>query len=469
MTHTNNTIKPSGWRIFKDRLRDLYLTIGFHIYLLQLENYELRRYWRALLAARYFPRVYPWRKSIIWTPKLLAVVLLAALQHIAFGFLFAYYITFFNVPYVGLVVFCIFYPIFLSLAVAILWPLDFIIKYALISRAKIKIKQFTNLKIIAIAGSYGKTTVKEFTTAVLKEKFNVLVTPENINTPIGIARLILKSLSEKTEILVVEMGEYYRGDVAEICALTPPDIAVVTGINEAHLERLKTLQNTVATIFEAVEYSKPNSQVVLNADDENIQKFYLAHAQNHKITWYSYKNNSKNQFPTKLLGRYALGSADAAVAVGRWLGVGEEAIKRGIGHVEPIEHRLQPIQGASGVLIIDDSYNGNPAGVSEAIRVLAQYPDRRKIFLTPGLVEMGSRAQELHEEIGRELALVANIVILIKNSATPDIAKGLEAKGFVKTQIIWFNSALEAHAGLKDILKPGDVILFQNDWGDNYV
>lgn len=443
----------------------------YELYLLQLENYELRRYFLLLKNRGWWSgRVIKPRKKLVWTAKLWLVVIVAAGLMLATSFVLS---LFFGVASWLMIavdaVLGFFWPFFLALAALLLWPFDYAIKHFIIAKAKYKLQRFASVKIIGIAGSYGKTTVKEFIAAALKEKFNVLVTPENINTPLGIARLILKSLSPKTEILVVEMGEYYRGDVAEICVLTRPDIAVVTGINEAHRERLKTIENTVATIFEVVEYSKPNSTVVLNADDKNIQEFFSAHAPHHKIIWYSYKNNSQNQFPTKLLGRYALGSADAAVAVGRLLGVGEEAIKRGVASVEPIEHRLQPIQGAGGVLIIDDSYNGNPAGVREAIRVLAQYPDRRKIFLTPGLVEMGERAKELHEEIGQELAPVANIVILIKNSATPFIAAGLETAGFAKTQIIWFNSALEAHAGLKDILKPNDVILFQNDWGDNYV
>lgn len=456
----------NNWR---NTVRNLYRTPWYHIYLLQLENYELSRFGLFILhPTRYFPSSAPWRKEIVWTPKLLAVMFLAVVQHIGLTFWLST-----GVPFIWSgIIFVLLsgvYPIFLSVAVAILSPLDYVAKTMLIARAKRKLGTMPRLKIIGIAGSYGKTTVKEFVAAVLKEKYAVLVTPENINTPLGIGRLLLRTLTPQTEILVIEMGEYYRGDVAEICALTPPDIAVVTGINEAHLERLKTLENTVATIFEVVDCSKSGATAVLNVDDENVSAYFESHTKNHPVACFSHKDNSAGIFPTKLLGRYALGSAMAAVRVGRLLGVGEEAIKRGIASVAPIEHRLQPIQSAGGILVIDDSYNGNPEGVHEAILTLSKYADRRKIFITPGLVEMGDIAPTLHETIGRELALVADIVILIKNSVTPSIAKGLEQAGFAKDRIIWFNSALEAHAGLKDILKQNDVILFQNDWGDNYI
>jgi UDP-N-acetylmuramoyl-tripeptide--D-alanyl-D-alanine ligase len=155
-------------------------------------------------------------------------------------------------------------------------------------------------------------------------------------------------------------------------------------------------------------------------------------------------------------------------------------------------------------LVIDDSYNGNSDGVAEAIKVLSRFKNRRKIYITPGLVEIGKSSADIHRGIGKLLAGVADVVILIKNSVTPWIVEGLSSSGVIlrpqcnseaeesqtngkeilrrsdaltaqddavskKPQIIWFNSALEAHAGLKDILKPGDVILFQNDWGDQYL
>jgi UDP-N-acetylmuramoyl-tripeptide--D-alanyl-D-alanine ligase len=144
-------------------------------------------------------------------------------------------------------------------------------------------------------------------------------------------------------------------------------------------------------------------------------------------------------------------------------------IKRGIAEIKPVNHRLEPIQGAGGVLVIDDSYNGNPQGAKSAIKVLSKFKDRRKIYLTPGLVESGTRNKEVHLEIGRELAPVADKVILVRNSATPYIAEGLKGENFRDDDIIWHGTAKSAHDSLSQILKPGDVILFQNDWGDQHL
>lgn len=444
----------------------------YQLYLLQLENYEIRRFfkivWQQLTTAKMFlPPPAPWRKSLVWTGKFCSLVALCA----AFLGVGSYFASTHSLWLMLIFVsgYFLFPFVFITLALVLLKPIDWSIKANVVWRAKRHLAKFPNVKIIGIAGSYGKTTVKEFIANVLGQKYSVLVTPENINTPLGIARLLLTKLNQQTEWLVIEMGEYYRGDIKDICGLTPPDIAVVTGVNEAHLERLGTLANTLMTIFEVVQYSKSNAVAVLNADDPNVHAHFKAFVKHHHVNWYSITNANADAFPTKLLASYARGSADAAVIIGRLLHIADPSIQKGIAAVEPIPHRLQPIQTSSGVLVIDDSYNGNPAGVHEAIEVLKKYPERRKLFITPGLVEMGSQSESVHVAIGRQLAEVADCVILIKNSVTPFIANGLQMNNFAKENIIWFNTALEAHAGLKDILKPNDVILFQNDWGDNYV
>ena len=119
--------------------------------------------------------------------------------------------------------------------------------------------------------------------------------------------------------------------------------------------------------------------------------------------------------------------------------------------------------------MIDDSYNGNPAGVREAIRVLSKFINRRKVFVTPGLVEMSQKAKPIHEEIGYLLGQAADIVILIRNSVTPYIAEGLKRTNFDERNLKWFATAQEAHASMSVMIQPGDVVLFQNDWPDNYL
>ena len=173
--------------------------------------------------------------------------------------------------------------------------------------------------------------------------------------------------------------------------------------------------------------------------------------------------------PAGILGDYFKSTLSGCVKIAEGLGLGTEQIKSGVSKIKPVEHRLQLIPNPNNILVIDDSYSGNPDGVKEAIKVLSEFTDRRKIYLTPGLVEMGEKKEEVHRSIGKQLATVADKVMLIKNSVTPFIASGLEQAGYKKEQISWFDSALAAHRSLKNFLQPNDVIIFQNDWSDNYL
>jgi UDP-N-acetylmuramoyl-tripeptide--D-alanyl-D-alanine ligase len=477
--------------------------IKFHNLLLEEDEYDLLRFLASVKQTwGHLPQTF--RKPIVWTMKLRLLNLLAILLQIftAYGvsrlvesILPSFSPVAFLVLAIGL---CYVYFIFLGMATLIFYPFDGMAKIFIIRQAKQKIRQFPDLKIIGVAGSYGKTLMKEMLAAVLSEKFHVLKTPKNINTPLGIARLIQHKLTDKTQILIVEMGEYLPGDIRNLCRITPPDIGVITGINEAHLERMGTIDNTIGTIFELADEVKSRGLVVLNADDERVVSSAASHLLNKTVRWYGSKPSDMIPYRVKnymfrpdgsgisfdiceknktlikttlpLLAQYVIGDVIAAVEVARNVGLSWGEIGKGIAKVIPPPHRLQPIRNeTAGILVIDDSYNGNPDGVGEAIRVLHQFTGHRKIYITPGLVEMGSRTRDVHVKIGKDLAPVADLVILIKNSVTPYIADGLAADGFAKEKIIWYPTATECHKSFFQYVKPNDVVLFQNDWPDNYV
>ncbi|NMC35680.1 UDP-N-acetylmuramoyl-tripeptide--D-alanyl-D-alanine ligase [Candidatus Beckwithbacteria bacterium] len=473
------------------------------LYFLQLENYDLKRFWK-VLKHQDLESVEPFRQELVWTWKLRIVFSLSFILYLVF-ILFSswnlYILT--NITLLaGLLFLTLIYVLpalfvyLLILSVLLLTPFDQLAKYIIITKAKLKLKSFDKLTIIGITGSYGKTTLKEVLFTILSNNFNTVKTVDNKNTPLGIAAQIQKQITKNTRIFIVEMGAYYQGDIRAICKLTPPDIALLTGINEAHLERFGSLQKTIATKFELIETTNPEGMVILNADNQLVKDNYPGYIGKHSVQFYSFKNDPlatliiKNRkfsdtklewsfelwqgkkkigaFTTKLLGEYSLATISAAVLVALDLGIEPEAIAKSIAKLEPIPHRLQPIANPNGIVVIDDSYNGNSEGAAEAIKLLAKFAKRRKIYITPGLVETGEQAESVHFDIGAKLATTADLVILVKNSVTPFIAKGLEQHGFKKNQIIWFDSASQAHEGLGGILKKGDVVLFQNDWPDNY-
>lgn len=454
---------------------NVFRPLLYQLYLLQLENYSIRGFWRLMrrkVVYEFFAG--RTRHAIKWTLKTRIIfaltLVLAGLaswsQSDNFDYSpwmkwvisFGYFILYSNL--LG--------SIFLTISVLLFWPLDYISKSIIVARGKAKLRQFPNVKIIGITGSFGKTTMKESLAAVLSEKYKVLKTPDNINTPVGISRLVLKELNEQTQVFIVEMGANRMHDIRELCQLAVPDISVLTGINEAHLETFGNIQNTIQTKFEIVQYAKAQALAVLNADSPHIKANFNKYTGTKRVAWYQSGEMPFN-VEVPLLGEYISGVLNACVIVAKEMNMSDEEIKRGFQKIQPVPHRLQPIKNPNGITVIDDSYNGNPAGVSEAIKVLKKYPATRRIFITPGLVEMGSESEKVHMKIGEELATVADLVILVKNSATPHIAAGLEAKGFDAKNIMWFNSAQEAHGSLGGILKSGDVILFQNDWPDNYL
>lgn len=468
--------------------------IRYHIALLQLEQYDIGRYC-AVLKRRYSVSA-DMRQKAVWTTKLKVITLIAITLAAAVTGSALYSINVVAAAIVAAISLFIF-PAYLTLAVFITLPLNSFAKGRIINKAKRKLAQFPNLKVIGITGSYGKTTMKVVLTTILAERFTTLATPESINTPIGVARFILEKITQETEVFVVEMGAYRKGDIQELCALTPPDIAVLTGINEAHIERFGSLQNTVSAKFEIVRHAKPRAIAVLNAEDKRVRSGYEKNLAGHTAIFYGdttgdlprygitdirFEQDGLRQsfsltnahgeaykLSTPLLGGYAPATIMGAVCTCETLGMTRAEITHGVAMTRPVAHRLEPFNAASGVLIIDDSYNGNPDGAREAIRVLARFKNRRKIYITPGLVEMGERSPEIHRAIGTDLAAVADIVILIQNSATAHIAEGLKNADFKSQGILWFKNPREAHAALPATLKSGDVVLFQNDWPDNYL
>jgi len=488
--------------------------IKYQVYLLQLENYNLKRFWQVFLKNGFLAR--PMRQELIWTAKLKIVFLIASIiALLIIGGLGSYvYLATSSIlitiidGLINIYILSIIFGILLVVATVIISPLDYILKQRIISQAKTKVKQHKNLQIIGITGSYGKTTMKEVIAEILSQKYKVLKTNENKNTPLGVSKLILEELDNEIDILIVEMGAYEKGDIKKLCNITQPDVSVLTGINESHLERFGSIENTIAAKFEIVTNAKENAKVILNVDDKRVMENYEEqigsnpvkslrdNGVNKNIFFYSGENNNKCEYKiankqflpdgegqradilnsdqdignikTSFLGEYIFSDIIAGIIIARELELSVEQIRHGISRIKPIEHRLQKVNSTNNVVVIDDSYNGNTDGVREAIKVLAKFKNKRKIYITPGLVEAGEKTGEIHHDIGKQLSQVADKVILIKNSATSHIEKGLLENSFNKENIVWFDSATEAHKELQNITKAGDVILFQNDWPDNY-
>jgi UDP-N-acetylmuramoyl-tripeptide--D-alanyl-D-alanine ligase len=169
----------------------------------------------------------------------------------------------------------------------------------------------------------------------------------------------------------------------------------------------------------------------------------------------------------RLLGRHALGHVLGGIAVGLALGRSLEDLTANVERLEPAEHRLQVIPGATGVTVIDDAYNSNPEGAASALDVLAAMPGTRRIVVSPGIIELGSEQADANEAFGRAAARVADTIIVVARVNRDAIVKGASSSGG-GAQVITVESLDEATSQLQRLLKPGDVVLFENDLPDQY-
>ena len=376
----------------------------------------------------------------------------------------------------------------------VMYPVEASFRQYYVQSAQRVFRRHPALKVIAVTGSYGKTSTKEIIAHVLAARYRVLKTPRSFNTLMGICKVIREELTSAHEVFVVEMGTYKKGEIDRLCWLTPPHIGVLTAIGPQHLERFKTVDRVAEAKYELMEHLPAEGVGIFNADDPwcqtlatrpasfRVLRYGLAQpdgpvdvrAAGITITGkgtefdVSATEQPPVHFSTALLGRHNVSNILAATGVALQCGLTLEEIARAVATLQPVEHRLQRINGQGGVVVIDDAYNSNPAGVRMALDVLAALPGGRKVLVTPGMVELGDREEQEHRQMGILAAHVCDFVILVGAKRTQAIADGLKEKGFPPERILIVPDLAGATRQLQMVVRPGDVVLFENDLPDTY-
>lgn len=334
---------------------------------------------------------------------------------------------------------------------------------------------------IAVAGSYGKTTMKEMLNTVLSEGLDVAATPANKNVSISHAHFAAK-LTGKEDVLIIEYGEGEPGDVARFARLTHPTHAIITGLAAAHLDRYVTIQAAGKDIFAVADYLG-GKQVYVNDESQDIKPFikpgYELFNDAGALGWqvsevklgldgtsFSLKKGSKSlKLQSGLLGRHHLGFLALVAAMALELDLTEKQVQAGIAKTRPFEHRMQPYQLA-GAWVIDDTYNGNLEGIRAGTQLLKAVDAKRKIYVTPGLVDQGEETERVHKEVGKLIAEAKpDLVVLMQNSVTDFIKEGLgDFKGELRIEA----NPLDFYTNLNHFVASGDLVVMQNDWTDNY-
>lgn len=384
-------------------------------------------------------------------------------------------------------------PLVLLAHLALL-PLEWVINAGYERSARAKIAR-VRPRVIAITGSYGKTSTKFFLASILSRRFRVLMTPESYNTLMGITKVIRGDLTQEHQLFVVEMGAFRRGDIKDLCDLTPPEIGILTAVGPQHLERFLALENIARAKYELIEALPPGGIAVFNADDEVCSRLADRAEQELKglrVVRYgcgaraeltasdislgteglrfmvNAGSRGRALFETRLLGRHNVQNILAATAVALEMDMPLEEVGGGVRELEPPPHRLQILPGFGGVTVIDDAYSSNPAGARGALEVLALFKGGSRILVTPGMVELGPAEFEENKRLGILAAGVCDFVILVGRRRTLAILEGLREAGFPQERLTVVKDLDEARERLRDIVRSADVVLFENDLPDHY-
>ncbi|MBP3453125.1 MAG: UDP-N-acetylmuramoyl-tripeptide--D-alanyl-D-alanine ligase [Clostridia bacterium] len=380
-------------------------------------------------------------------------------------------------------------PLWVALAGLLAWPIEKLISEMYFRDAQRMLKNRPDLIKIGITGSYGKTSVKFILGTMLSEKYQTLVTPSSFNTPMGVTKIIRTKLQPAHQVFVAEMGARHVGDIKEMCRLVHPTYGVLTSVGPQHLDTFKTIDRIKKTKYEMMDaipaggccffpddgaicrelYDKTSKTKRLCCLNDNgtadvwAEDITVSPAGSHFMLC---TKEGSIACETKLLGEHNIQNILLAATVCLHLGLNLRQISRGIARLSPVEHRLQLIP-STGVTIIDDAFNSNPRGVEAALKVIRDFPGRR-IIITPGMVELGEGEDEFNRAFGRKMADCVDVAILVGVKHTQPIAEGLKEAGFAGENIHPVKSLDEAAALLRQIGKPGDVALFENDLPDNY-
>lgn len=390
--------------------------------------------------------------------------------------------------------------IWVGFSLAILYPIERVIARKYIAEAQVRLHQVRPL-VIGITGSYGKTTTKEILSALLSQRWNTLKPPGSYNTLMGITRWIRESLRPYHEVLVVEIGAYRRGSITRVCELIKPHHGIISTIGLQHLERFGSVEAIKEAKAELVRSLPPDGIAVLNADNPPSREVGLNLPC--RVVWFcgektqSLQNNLPKLQPlyqvrevrptvkgtsfqlifpdgealsgeVKLLGRSTALNIAASVAMADTLGVPRPLIMSALNDLQPIPHRLNVKNLPDGVLLLDDAYNSNPIGARDALEVLRSVDSGQRVLITPGMIELGPQEKEANYRFGVEAAQACDRVVLIGGKRVDPIEEGLIMGGFSQEKIERFKTLPEALNTILPQLKPGDVILLENDLPDQY-
>jgi UDP-N-acetylmuramoyl-tripeptide--D-alanyl-D-alanine ligase len=347
-----------------------------------------------------------------------------------------------------------------------------------------------NKPVVAVTGSAGKTTAKELMAHVLRAKgLRVLSNVKNYNNGLGHPLTVLRILTEDAfDVAVLEMGmSTPNREIARLCRITPPDVAVELNVLPVHVEHLGSIERVAKAKAELIEGMKPGGTAVLNADDFRV----LAMRESSKGASVTYGIENKAdvmasninfvrfgethftlQAPRgaaevrmKLSGRHNISNALAAAAVGVCFDMSAEEISGALQTIEPPPQRGEVLHFAGGFTVINDSYNSNPAALFSMVSTLTSsgHGATRKIVVAGEMLELGDEKEKIHAETGAALATSGIDVLYGVRGLAKDLIEGAQRNGLSEAK--FFTDSAEAGEFLAGEIRAGDLVLVKGSRG----
>ncbi len=345
----------------------------------------------------------------------------------------------------------------------------------------------TNLKVVGITGSTGKTTTKEFTAALLSTRYNVLKTIGNYNNQIGLPYSILAA-EDFHQVAVLEMGMSQPGEIRALTEIASPHMAVITGIAPVHLEFFKNLEDIAWAKKEILDGAREGATAILNGDDPLVKKI-AADYKKGEIIYFGLNPScpvraenvrhlglegmsfnliygpERAEVKAPFLHEGFLYNFLAASAVGLALNIKLKDIVPVISRLAPAEHRGQIIRLKNKIILYDDSYNSNPVALKKALQSLSRVEAERKIAVLGDMLELGPSEIEFHVEAGQQVSATGWDYLVTVGERAKHMASGAVANGFNRANISSFLTAEEAARWLISFIAPGDFILIKASHG----
>jgi UDP-N-acetylmuramoyl-tripeptide--D-alanyl-D-alanine ligase len=337
--------------------------------------------------------------------------------------------------------------------------------------------------VVAVTGANGKTSTKDMATAVLGTRFRTHANRESFNNEVGLPVTILEAATD-TQVVVAEMGARHVGDVAILCGIARPDIAIVTNVGVAHLEVFGSWDRIVEASAEPIEALGPYGVAVLNADDVvvagyagrtagRVVTFGLAPDADVRAEDVSLGTDGRASFilmyederatvTLAVPGEHMVSNALAAAATGRTLDVPLAACAEALSQAGVSKWRMETFTTPSGIRVVNDAYNANPESMAAALRAARWMAGEGHLIAVLGtMAELGPIAAREHERIGELAARIRVDRLIAVGASARSIADAGLREGVEPDNVACYDDPDQALDDVRRSARPGDLVLFK--------